>query len=46
MNEAAGSPSDASGEVRRAIKAITLGAVLAASLLASRAVADRRARRS
>jgi hypothetical protein len=42
MNEAAGSPSDAFGEVRRALSAMALGAFLAAAILAARSLAERR----
>jgi hypothetical protein len=45
MNEVAGSPSDASGELRRAIKAMALGAALAVALVAARDVAARSERR-
>jgi hypothetical protein len=45
MNEAARSSSEASGEARRAVRAMALGALLAAAILAARSLAGRRERR-
>jgi hypothetical protein len=45
MNEADPSPWDASGEARRAVRAMALGALLATAILAARSVAERRGRR-
>jgi hypothetical protein len=44
MDEVAGSASDESGEVRRAITAMALGTVLAAAVLLARAAGRRRGR--